>query len=66
LFLQNLLNYNTALAAGLAMTPRGIGAFLATIVSVASPGTSVPRSDHRQLPAVWDMHASSLATLTFK
>ena len=31
LFLQNLLNY-TALAAGLAMTPRGIGAFLATIV----------------------------------
>ena len=31
LFMQNLLNY-TALAAGLAMTPRGIGAFLATIV----------------------------------
>ena len=31
LFLQNLLNY-TALAAGLAMTPRGIGALAATIV----------------------------------
>jgi MFS transporter, DHA2 family, multidrug resistance protein len=31
LFMQNLLNY-TALAAGLAMTPRGIGAFAATIV----------------------------------
>jgi len=31
LFLQNLLNY-TALAAGLAITPRGIGALLATIV----------------------------------
>ena len=31
LFMQNLLNY-TALAAGLAMTPRGIGALAATIV----------------------------------
>jgi DHA2 family multidrug resistance protein len=31
LFMQNLLNY-TALAAGLAMTPRGIGAFAATIL----------------------------------
>jgi DHA2 family multidrug resistance protein len=31
LFMQNLLNY-TALAAGLALTPRGIGAFAATIV----------------------------------
>jgi DHA2 family multidrug resistance protein len=31
LFMQNLLNY-TALAAGLAMTPRGIGAFAATII----------------------------------
>jgi DHA2 family multidrug resistance protein len=31
LFMQNLLNY-TSLAAGLAMTPRGIGAFTATIV----------------------------------
>jgi DHA2 family multidrug resistance protein len=31
LFMQNLLNY-TALAAGLAITPRGIGAFAATIV----------------------------------
>ena len=31
LFMQNLLNY-TALAAGLAMTPFGIGAFTATIV----------------------------------
>jgi DHA2 family multidrug resistance protein len=31
LFLQNQLNY-TALAAGLAMTPRGIGAFAATIL----------------------------------
>ena len=31
LFMQNLLNY-TALAAGLAMTPSGIGAFTATIV----------------------------------
>ena len=31
LFMQNLLNY-TALAAGLAMTPRGIGAFVATII----------------------------------
>src|ERR1700719_3957947 len=31
LFMQNLLNY-TALAAGLALSPRGIGAFAATIV----------------------------------
>jgi DHA2 family multidrug resistance protein len=31
LFMQNLLNY-TALAAGMAMTPRGIGAFTATII----------------------------------
>jgi len=31
LFLQNLLNY-TALAAGLAISPRGIGAFAATII----------------------------------
>ena len=31
LFMQNLLNY-TSLAAGLAITPRGIGAFTATIV----------------------------------
>ncbi|HWC18960.1 MAG TPA: DHA2 family efflux MFS transporter permease subunit [Terriglobales bacterium] len=31
LFMQNLLNY-TALAAGVAITPRGIGAFVATII----------------------------------
>jgi DHA2 family multidrug resistance protein len=31
LFMQNLLNY-TALDAGLALSPRGVGAFLATIV----------------------------------
>jgi DHA2 family multidrug resistance protein len=31
LFMQNLLHY-TALAAGMAMTPRGIGAFAATII----------------------------------
>jgi DHA2 family multidrug resistance protein len=31
LFMQNLLNY-TSLAAGLAITPRGIGAFAATII----------------------------------
>ena len=31
LFMQNLLHY-TALAAGMAMTPRGIGAFVATII----------------------------------
>jgi DHA2 family multidrug resistance protein len=31
LFMQNLLHY-TALAAGMAMTPFGIGAFTATII----------------------------------
>ena len=39
LFMQNLLNY-TSLAAGLAITPRGIGAFRRQSLSVASSGAS--------------------------
>ena len=39
LFMQNLLHY-TALAAGMAMTPFGIGAFTRRSLSVASRGTS--------------------------
>ena len=66
LFMQNLLNY-TALAAGIAMTPRGIGAFTATIVVGRIAGQhQQPLSDHALVACCLAMRRFALGNINLQ